>query len=151
MKDHGTAGIAVHRSTMASVTEVLILDASQPDPAGIARAAGILKGGGLVAFPPETVYGLGVHALDADAVAHLFTAKGRPANDPLIVHVHHFDALAALTAAVPDTARALASRFWPGPLTMVLQRSAVVPREAANYSAPSKTFGPALRACAATT
>jgi L-threonylcarbamoyladenylate synthase len=114
---------------MATVTEVLILDASQPDPAGIARAAGILKGGGLVAFPTETVYGLGVHALDADAVAHLFTAKGRPANDPLIVHVHHFDALAALTAAVPDTARALASRFWPGPLTMVLQRSAVVPRE----------------------
>jgi len=115
--------------TMPAVTEVLILDARQPDPVGIARAAGILRSGGLVAFPTETVYGLGAHALDADAVTRLFAAKGRPAEDPLIVHVHHVDALAALTTGVPDTATALASRFWPGPLTMVLQRSGVVPRE----------------------
>jgi L-threonylcarbamoyladenylate synthase len=115
--------------TMPPVTEVLILDARQPDPVGIARAADILRAGGLVAFPTETVYGLGAHALDAAAVTRVFAAKGRPAEDPLIVHVHHIDALAALTAAVPDTATALASRFWPGPLTMVLQRSDVVPRE----------------------
>ena len=112
---------------MPTVTEVLILDASQPDPGGIARAAGILRAGGLVAFPTETVYGLGAHALDANAVARLFTAKGRPAEDPLIVHVHDAGALAALTTSVPGTATALASRFWPGPLTMVLHRSAVVP------------------------
>jgi L-threonylcarbamoyladenylate synthase len=115
--------------TMPAVTEVLILDARQPDPAGIARAAGILKAGGLVAFPTETVYGLGAHALDAGAVTRLFAAKGRPAADPLIVHVHHVDALAALTTGVPSTATALATRFWPGPLTMVLHRSGVVPGE----------------------
>ena len=115
--------------TMAPVTEVLILDARRPDPAGIARAAGILRAGGLVAFPTETVYGLGAYALDADAVTRVFAAKGRPAADPLIVHVHHIGALAALTTRVPDTATALASRFWPGPLTMVLHRSDVVPRE----------------------
>jgi len=115
--------------TMPTVTEVLILDARQPDPAGIARAADILRAGGLVAFPTETVYGLGAHALDPDAVRRVFAAKGRPAGDPLIVHVHHIDALAALTVGVPDTATALASRFWPGPLTMVLHRSGVVPRE----------------------
>ena len=129
LQDHGTAGIAVHRSTMPAVTEVLILDAGQPDPAGIARAADILRAGCLVAFPTETVYGLGVHALDPDAVTRLFAAKGRPAEDPLIVHVHNVDALAALTTGVPDSATALASRFWPGPLTMVLGRSSVVPRE----------------------
>jgi L-threonylcarbamoyladenylate synthase len=114
--------------TMPRVTEVLILDARQPDPRGIARAANILRAGGLVAFPTETVYGLGAHALDPDAVIRVFSAKGRPAEDPLIVHVHHVDALAALTTSVPDTAAALASRFWPGPLTMVLPRSTVVPR-----------------------
>jgi len=114
---------------MPAVTEVRILDARQPDPAGIAHAAGILRAGGLVAFPTETVYGLGVHALDADAVRRLFAAKGRPAEDPLIVHVPDVDALAALTTGVPGTASALASRFWPGPLTMVLHRSAAVPRE----------------------
>src|SRR5688500_1390470 len=118
-----------NEGTMPAVTEVLILDARQPDPAGIARAAGILRAGGLVAFPTETVYGLGAHALDAEAVRRVFAAKGRPAEDPLIVHVHHVDALAALTTGVPDTATALASRFWPGPLTMVLHRAGVVPRE----------------------
>jgi L-threonylcarbamoyladenylate synthase len=70
-----------------------------------------------------------VHALDADAVRRLFAAKGRPAEDPLIVHVPDVDALAALTRDVPGTASALASRFWPGPLTMVLHRSSAVPRE----------------------
>jgi L-threonylcarbamoyladenylate synthase len=114
---------------MPTVTEVLILDARRPDPAGIARAADILRAGGLVAFPTETVYGLGAHALDAGAVRRLFTAKGRPAEDPLIVHVHHVDAVAALTTGIPNMATALASRFWPGPLTMVLHRSGVVPRE----------------------
>ena len=86
-RKHVTAG------TMPSVTEVLTLDARHPDPAGIARAAGILRAGGLVAFPTETVYGLGAHALDADAVRRVFAAKGRPAEDPLIVHVHDVGAL----------------------------------------------------------
>ena len=111
------------------MTEVLVLDAREPDPEGIARAAAILRSGGLVAFPTETVYGLGAHALDPDAVRRIFAAKGRPAEDPLIVHVHSVEALGALATAVPPVAAALASRFWPGPLTMVVRRSSVVPGE----------------------
>ena len=111
------------------MTDVLVLDPRKPAPEGIARAADILRSGGLVAFPTETVYGLGAHALDPAAVQRVFAAKGRPAEDPLIVHVHNAEALAALSVDVPPVATALASRFWPGPLTMVVRRSAVVPRE----------------------
>ena len=111
------------------MTERLVLDARNPDPSGIARAADILRSGGLVAFPTETVYGLGAHALNRDAVRRVFAAKGRPVEDPLIVHVHTVEALAALSVDVPPVAIALASRFWPGPLTIVVRRSAVVPTE----------------------
>src|SRR5688572_27894008 len=114
---------------MPVVTDVLALDPAHPAPEGIARAADILRRGGLVAFPTETVYGLGAHALDVAAVRRVFEAKGRPAEDPLIVHIHDIDALAALTVDSPDTVDALASRFWPGPLTMVLRRSSAVPAE----------------------
>ena len=95
----------------------------------IARGADILRRGGLVAFPTETVYGLGVHALDREAVRRLFAAKGRPATDPLIVHVASLDAAAPLLRRIPDEARRLAARFWPGPLTLVMPRSALVPDE----------------------
>jgi L-threonylcarbamoyladenylate synthase len=111
------------------VTAVLTLDARQPDPSAIARAAAILRAGGLVAFPTETVYGLGAHALDAAAVRRVFEAKGRPAEDPLIVHVHDVRAIGDLTDAIPAALDSLASRFWPGPLTMVMRRSNAVPRE----------------------
>ena len=104
-----------------------MLDPRRPDPAGIARAAAILRAGGLVVFPTETVYGLGAHALDPAAVERIFLAKGRPADDPLIVHVHDVGEIERLTAAVPPEAAALASRFWPGPLTLVLRRSTAVP------------------------
>jgi L-threonylcarbamoyladenylate synthase len=80
-----------------------------------------------VAFPTETVYGLGAHALDPAAVQRIFEAKGRPASDPLIVHVATFDQLHGLVAWVPARAEALAERFWPGPLTLVLPRSDEVP------------------------
>lgn len=108
-------------------TEILTVDAAAPDAAAIARAAACLRGGGLVAFPTETVYGLGAHALDAMAVARIFEAKRRPANDPLIVHVARFDQIAALVARVPPQAAALAARFWPGPLTLVMPRGDAVP------------------------
>lgn len=111
------------------MTEVIRVDAERPDHDDITRAAECLQNGGLVAFPTETVYGLGVHALDRAAVRRLFEAKGRPAHDPLIVHVASFDQLPGLVSEIPDVARALASRFWPGPLTMVLGRGANVPRE----------------------
>ena len=114
---------------MASMTEVLWVDALRPDRAAIERAAVILRGGGLVAFPTETVYGLGAHALDRTAVRRIFVAKERPAEDPLIVHVHDIDALSVLTTGVPVATAALAARFWPGPLTIVMPRSASVPDE----------------------
>jgi L-threonylcarbamoyladenylate synthase len=91
------------------------------DDAGVAAAARLLRGGGLVAFPTETVYGLGADATDADAVARIFAAKGRPAINPLIVHLaagHE----AAAHAHVDARAEALIEAFWPGPLTLVLPR-----------------------------
>ena len=111
------------------MTEVLRVDPVNPDEPAIARAAAYLRRGGLVAFPTETVYGLGVHALDRDAVLRLFAAKERPATDPLIVHVGTIAAVTTLVAALPPEAHALASRFWPGPLTIVLPRSRAVPDE----------------------
>ena len=111
------------------ITTVIPVDRDRPDPQDIARAAECLRGGGLVAFPTETVYGLGVHALDAAAVRRLFEAKGRPADDPLIIHVAQFDQVSALVIDMPATAGALAARFWPGPLTLVLPKAAVVPPE----------------------
>jgi L-threonylcarbamoyladenylate synthase len=109
------------------VTTVLHLTADRPEPDAIATAAACLRGGGLVAFPTETVYGLGVAAMDAAAVRRLFAAKGRPADDPLIVHVADIAGLAALVAARPPVVAALAARFWPGPLTIVLRRAPGVP------------------------
>lgn len=111
------------------VTEVLRVDPTAPDPQLIARAAACLRAGGLVAFPTETVYGLGAHALDRRAVQRVFAVKERPANDPLIVHVAAIDDIAPLVVEIPQAARDLAARFWPGPLTIVLRRSERVPDE----------------------
>jgi L-threonylcarbamoyladenylate synthase len=108
---------------------VIRVDSALPDDDAIARAAAIIRNGGLVAFPTETVYGLGAHALDRHAVTRIFDAKGRPSTDPLIVHVASFDAITPLTRDVPALAATLAGRFWPGPLTMVLPKSALVPDE----------------------
>jgi L-threonylcarbamoyladenylate synthase len=111
------------------VTTVVRLSPDAPAPDAIARAAACLRGGGLVAFPTETVYGLGVAALDAAAVRRLFAAKGRPADDPLIVHLADARDLAPLVAERPPIVDVLAARFWPGPLTLVLRRSRLVPDE----------------------
>ena len=111
------------------MTEVLRVDPDHPDPTIIARAAACLAGGGLVAFPTETVYGLGANALNRDAIRRVFAAKERPAHDPLIVHVASLQDVASLVIAIPEQARQLAQRFWPGPLTLVLERSAAVPDE----------------------
>jgi L-threonylcarbamoyladenylate synthase len=112
----------------------LVTERLDSSPASIARAAECLRAGGLVAFPTETVYGLGVHALDAAAVRRLFEAKGRPSNDPLIVHVRSFDDVAELLGEELETgpysrARRLAACFWPGPLTLVLPKSDRIPPE----------------------
>jgi L-threonylcarbamoyladenylate synthase len=103
-------------------TEVLPVDSES-----IARAAEVLRGGGLVAFPTETVYGLGANALDAAAVGRIFAAKGRPANNPIIVHVADAAQVAQVATEWPAIAETLAQHFWPGPLTFVLPKRLEVP------------------------
>jgi L-threonylcarbamoyladenylate synthase len=114
---------------LIDVAEVLRVELETPDPAAIVRAADCLRRGGLVAFPTETVYGLGVSALDRQAVRRLFAAKESPPADPLIVHIASTDQLQALVDEVPELAWRLAARFWPGPLTLVLRRGSNVPDE----------------------
>jgi L-threonylcarbamoyladenylate synthase len=97
------------------------------DEAGIARAVELLRAGEVVAFPTETVYGLGADAANADAVAKIYALKGRPSTHPVIVHVAGAERLDDWASDVPDGARRLAHAFWPGPLTLVLKRSAHVP------------------------
>ncbi len=106
---------------------LLTLDARQPDPVVIDLAAALLREGKLVAFPTETVYGLGANALDPEAVAAIYHAKGRPAWNPVIAHVPDVAAAQALTRRWPDSAQRLADAFWPGPLTLVLPKAAHVP------------------------
>ena len=108
-------------------TRVITVDATQPDASAIAEAADVLRRGGLVAFPTETVYGLGAHALDPAAVASIFRAKGRPSTDPVIVHIADASELDAIACDVPDAAHQLARRFWPGAMTMVLRKQTAVP------------------------
>lgn len=91
-------------------------------PTDIEKAAALLRQGGLVAFPTETVYGLGADAANADAVAKIFAAKGRPADHPLIVHLPGDDQLDRWARDIPDAAFELAEAFWPGPLTLILKR-----------------------------
>src|ERR1051325_908778 len=109
------------------VARVLPVDPARPEPAAIAEAAAVLRGGGMVAFPTETVYGLGSNALDAAAVARIFAAKGRPAHNPLIVHVAAGENIRRVVVEWPDAAARLAERFWPGPLTLVLPKHPDVP------------------------
>jgi L-threonylcarbamoyladenylate synthase len=108
-------------------TRVLPISVDQFDSSAIRLAASVLRAGGLVAFPTETVYGLGANALDATAVSSIFAAKERPASDPIIVHIDQVDELATVATDVPLLAYELAARFWPGPLTLVLRRSERVP------------------------
>ena len=108
-------------------TEVLAVDSERPEGAALARAAAVICDGGLVAFPTETVYGLGADATSAAAVARIFEAKQRPASDPLIVHVAAPDEVAHVAFDPPPLAARLAEGFWPGPLTLVLPRAEVIP------------------------
>lgn len=102
----------------------------QADDASIRRAAALLRAGELVAFPTETVYGLGADALNAEASARIFAAKGRPADNPLIAHIAGESGLAGLIALEPCAcARALMRAFWPGPMTLIFPKSPRVPRE----------------------
>jgi L-threonylcarbamoyladenylate synthase len=104
-------------------TETVIIDHGAPQPELIARAAAIVQSGGLVAFPTETVYGLGADATNEPAVRRIFTAKGRPPDNPLIVHVADRDMVNGVAVDISDKAARLIDRFWPGPLTLVLRRA----------------------------
>jgi L-threonylcarbamoyladenylate synthase len=106
---------------------ILKVEPAAPAPQAIAQAAQVLRAGGLVAFPTETVYGLGANAFDAAAVGRIFAAKGRPDYNPVIVHVADAAAARQVTAAWPALAERAANAFWPGPLTLVLPRQHDVP------------------------
>src|SRR3954467_2922107 len=103
------------------------VDPEHPDPTIIDQAADLLRRGRLVAFPTETVYGLGANALDAAAVARIFEAKGRPRTSPLIVHVDSIAMAHRYAAVWPETAELLARRYWPGPLTLVVAKRSEIP------------------------
>ena len=109
--------------------EIVSMTADRLDEEAIARAGEILKQGGLVAFPTETVYGLGGNALDPEASKKIYAAKGRPSDNPLIVHIADMESLERLVTEVPEKARILAEKFWPGPLTMIFPKTEVVPFE----------------------
>ncbi|MCG0239557.1 MAG: threonylcarbamoyl-AMP synthase [Firmicutes bacterium] len=108
-------------------TRILKVDPRRPDPDALAEAGAVIRRGGLVAFPTETVYGLGASALDPEAVRRIFAAKGRPADNPLIVHVADAQDLDRVVREVPAVARELMARFWPGPLSLALPRRPEVP------------------------
>ena len=110
---------------MTEKLQTIIEDGSSDS--AIKKAAQILRAGGLVAFPTETVYGLGGDALSPDAAAKIYAAKGRPSDNPLIVHIADTDALPILAGEVPEKARMLAEAFWPGPLTIILPKKDIVP------------------------
>lgn len=97
------------------------------DKSGIAKAGEILKNGGVVAIPTETVYGLAANAYNENAIAKIFEAKGRPQDNPLIVHIATIDALREIAADIPESALLCAERFWPGPLTMVFKKTEKIP------------------------
>lgn len=108
-------------------TELIVINAQQPEIEKIEQAAALLRAGELVAFPTETVYGLGADALQPEAVEGIFAAKGRPYSDPLISHIADLKMLEMLATDIPALAYRLAKVFWPGPLTLILPASSRVP------------------------
>lgn len=110
-------------------TEVRVVDEANIDREIIERAGSILKAGGLVAFPTETVYGLGGDALNRESSKKIYAAKGRPSDNPLIVHIADMESLAPIVESIPETAEKLAEKYWPGPLTIILKKSERVPAE----------------------
>ena len=110
-------------------TELLNIESvsSEQKAAALRKAGEIIREGGLVAFPTETVYGLGADALNAEAAAKIYAAKGRPSDNPLIVHIHDISQVYEIAEEVPDEAKAVMEKFWPGPLTIILNKKSCVP------------------------
>lgn len=114
---------------MKTVIEKVTEQLTEEDKKKIEAAGDILKNGGLVAFPTETVYGLGADALNPEASKKIYAAKGRPSDNPLIVHISNMKALEKITSEIPENAKKMAEQFWPGPLTMIFPKSEQVPLE----------------------
>lgn len=110
-------------------TQIIKIDENQIDPETVRKAGKILQQGGIVAFPTETVYGLGGDALNPDSSRKIYAAKGRPSDNPLIVHICRMEDLHKIVSRIPESARKLAEAFWPGPLTMIFPKSEAVPYE----------------------
>lgn len=110
-------------------TRQIRIDPGKIDPEALRQAAGLIRAGELVAFPTETVYGLGADAMNPEASEKIYRAKGRPSDNPLIVHIARTADLYAVAREVPAQAKALAEAFWPGPLTMIVQKNDRVPRQ----------------------
>ncbi len=106
---------------------IIIKDTREPEDQELLEAARILREGGLVAFPTETVYGLGGNALDAEAAKKIYAAKGRPSDNPLIAHISCMEELTPLVSRISDAGKRLAKAYWPGPLTMIFPKSDIVP------------------------
>ncbi len=110
-------------------TKVLKIDSADIDKEAMKEAADLIREGELVAFPTETVYGLGADALHPEASKKIYAAKGRPSDNPLIVHISKFEDLVRIAKEVPSEAKKLSDAFWPGPLTMIVQKNDKVPYE----------------------
>lgn len=108
-------------------TKIIKIDKDSFKEEDLKEAAAIIKSGGVVAFPTETVYGLGANGLDEEAVRKIYIAKGRPSDNPLILHIGEIDQLQAIVETVPDSAIKCIEKFWPGPLTIILKRKKQVP------------------------
>ena len=123
------AGKVRLKEGMCVDTQLIRVDEQHIDQELIQKAGAVIKTGGLVAFPTETVYGLGGDALNPQSSEKIYRAKGRPCDNPLIVHIADLKDLNVIVEEIPENARRLAERFWPGPLTMIFRKSAIVPRE----------------------
>lgn len=110
-------------------TKIITLDTNNPDPEVLKEAGEIIKRGGLVAFPTETVYGLGGDALNPESSKKIYAAKGRPSDNPLIVHICRLEDLPVVAREIPDIAYRLADKYWPGPLTMIFGKNDAIPTE----------------------
>lgn len=110
-------------------TKIIKIDSNNIDSTAMQEAAAIIRNGGLVAFPTETVYGLGADALHSEASRKIYAAKGRPSDNPLIVHISKYEDLLSIAKEVPVEAKKLADAFWPGPLTMIVWKNDSVPPE----------------------
>ena len=108
-------------------TQIEKIDKNRIDEQILAEAGEILKRGGLVAFPTETVYGLGANALDEKAAMKTYAAKGRPSDNPLIVHIADVEALKEIVEEIPEKAKRVIEKFWPGPLTLIFNKKEIVP------------------------